>query len=87
MNTDQTTTGRNVAAVNAIGAELRRAQNLHREMASAHEGYAVILEELEELWLEVKKREPDLARMRGRLRPLSLATPGYGTRMDAWSRR
>lgn len=35
--------------------ELQRAISLHAPMASAHEGYAVILEELDELWDEVKK--------------------------------
>ena len=46
------------------GSELVRASKLHREFTSAHEGYAVILEELDELWDEVKKREPDIEKMR-----------------------
>lgn len=37
---------------------------LHCPFASAHEGYAVLQEEVEELWEEVKKREPDKVRMR-----------------------
>lgn len=44
--------------------ELLRAQGLHRPMASAHEGYAVLLEELDELWDEVRKKNPDKKRMR-----------------------
>lgn len=44
--------------------ELERARALHGPMVSAHEGYAVLLEELDELWAEVKKREPDKARLR-----------------------
>ena len=41
---------------NACFQELQRARLLHRQFNSAHEGYAVILEELDELWEEVKKR-------------------------------
>lgn len=34
--------------------EIRRAVSLHGPMKSAHEGYAVILEELDELWEHVR---------------------------------
>lgn len=37
-----------------IKAEVSRAMNLHAPMNSAHEAYAVILEELDEFWDEVK---------------------------------
>lgn len=45
--------------------ELDHAIAIHRPMHSAHEGYAVIKEELEELWNEIKKRNPnpDLLRL------------------------
>ena len=33
-----------------VQEELARAQELHEPFNSAHEGYAVILEELDELW-------------------------------------
>ena len=33
-------------------------------MHGPHEGYAVILEELDELWEEVKSQHPDRQRMR-----------------------
>lgn len=46
------------------GRELRRAQEKHGPMHGAHEGYAVILEELDELWDEVKAQKPDVAKMR-----------------------
>ena len=36
--------------------EVRSAMETHGDFRSAHEGYAVILEELDELWDEVKKR-------------------------------
>lgn len=37
-----------------ILAEFRRAEAKHKPMNSPHEGYAVILEELDELWAEIK---------------------------------
>ena len=43
-------------AIDEVADELIRALHRHAPMASAHEGYAVILEELDELWAEVKKR-------------------------------
>lgn len=53
-------------AVDDAKAELQRASGLFPAMSSAHEGYAVILEELDELkahvWLNQKKR--DLTAMR-----------------------
>jgi hypothetical protein len=36
--------------------EVRRAVSVHGPMKSHHEGYAVLLEEVDELWDEVKKR-------------------------------
>ena len=39
-----------------VGEELSRALRKHEKVNSAHEGYAVILEELDELWDEVKVR-------------------------------
>lgn len=33
-------------------------------MNTPHEGYAVILEELDELWVEIKKKKPDTQEMR-----------------------
>jgi phage terminase large subunit GpA-like protein len=47
-----------------VAAELESAQAKHGPMSSGHEGYAVILEELDELWEEVRKRKPDSALMR-----------------------
>jgi hypothetical protein len=42
-----------------IADELRRAVKKHGPMASAHEGYAVILEETDELWDEIKEQYPN----------------------------
>lgn len=49
-------------AIANVMAELEVAQGSFHPMASPHEGYAVILEELDELWVEVKA--DDRARMR-----------------------
>ena len=53
MYTDKTEVMRTVAG--AALQELQRASSLHKPFNSAHEGYAVILEELDELWEEVRK--------------------------------
>lgn len=52
--------------IGLIRDELCRAMELWSPMQSAHEGYAVILEELEELWEHVKKNQNkrDIAAMR-----------------------
>lgn len=39
-----------------VEEELKRARAKHGKMLSCHEGYAVILEELDEVWDEVKKK-------------------------------
>lgn len=39
-----------------VVAEFERATDKHGSLNSAHEAYAVILEEIEEVWEEVKKR-------------------------------
>lgn len=42
-----------------IADELQRAQAKWPAMNSAHEAYAVILEEVEEFWAEVRKKQTD----------------------------
>ena len=55
----------NVETIVAIvRAEVERATGLHGPMRSRHEGYAVLLEEVDELWDEVKKRNPDPVALR-----------------------
>lgn len=53
----------------AVSAELARAREHHKPLNSAHEAYAVILEELDEFKIEVwkKSRERDLTAMRSEL--------------------
>lgn len=52
--------------VNAVIGELHRASSLFPPFTSAHEGYAILLEEVDELWEEVKKspaqRDPEKLR-------------------------
>ena len=43
-------------SLNRIAAEVERAKRHGELFASLHEAYAVILEELDELWEEVKKK-------------------------------
>jgi hypothetical protein len=47
-----------------IEAELEKARSKHKPMNGPHEGYAVILEELDEMWDEVKRQAQDPVRMR-----------------------
>ena len=45
-------------AQNLIRDELRRARQLHQPFHSAHEAYAVMLEEMDEFWTTVKENHP-----------------------------
>ena len=46
--------------------ELIRARAMHRDMNSAHEAYAVILEELDEFWEEVRMKKENRSKERMR---------------------
>ena len=48
-------------AIAAAVAEIERARRKHTPLNSRHEGYAVILEELDELWDEIKADNNHLA--------------------------
>jgi NTP pyrophosphatase (non-canonical NTP hydrolase) len=52
--------------IGMVRDELEHAMDLWPPMQSAHEGYAVILEELDELWEEIKRNQNqrDLGKMR-----------------------
>ncbi len=54
------------AMSNLLNEELTAAVSQHGSMASAHEGWAVIKEEFDELWDEIKKkrelRDPNVMR-------------------------
>ena len=52
------------AALKLIGQEVMAARCTHPVFQSAHEGYAVLLEEIEELWEEVRKKRGTRTRER-----------------------
>ena len=43
----------------AITREINRATDMHGPINGLHEGYAIILEEFEEFWDEVKKKQKE----------------------------
>lgn len=47
-----------------ILVEIERSNEIYKAFNSPHEGYAILHEELDELWDEVKKKQPDKTRMR-----------------------
>ena len=53
---------------------------LHRPMRSAHEGYAVILEELDELWDEVKKNPSKHPRLKEAMRSEAIQVAAMAVR-------
>lgn len=64
------------AVIEQVRAELVAATSKFGSFASAHEGYAVILEELDELWDEVKADKAPGARDRMRHEALQVAAMG-----------
>jgi len=50
--------------INSIITELDRANKLYEPFNSPHEGYAIMLEEMDELFEEIKRKQPDKIRMR-----------------------
>jgi hypothetical protein len=47
-----------------VVAEYKKASAVHGAFNSAHEGYAVLLEEVDELWDEVKNRDLSIEKVR-----------------------
>jgi len=58
---------------NDLLQEFMLARQLHKQFGSPHEGYAMILEELDELWLEVKKRKAERSPERMRKEAIQVA--------------
>ena len=58
-------------AVDLVHAELIAAKKMFPPMTTLHYGYAVILEELDELWDEIKKKQPDTEILRKEARQVA----------------
>jgi pyridoxine/pyridoxamine 5'-phosphate oxidase len=56
MQSDQSNSTTRANFLDDVAAELEQARAVHAPIHSAHEGYSVILEELEEFWNEVKRK-------------------------------
>ena len=58
-----------LSAINGVTLELSRAVQKHGSMHGPHEGYAVILEELDEVWdiARMKRKNRDEAQLRKEL--------------------
>lgn len=54
------------AALSLVKAELSKALNKHSAMKSAHDGWAVIYEEVDELWDEVRVKQSQHSKQRMR---------------------
>lgn len=67
---------------NDVDRELRRAMAKHPAQNSLHEGYAVLLEEVDELWDEVKKRSAERSLDNVRLELIQIAAMAARTCVD-----
>jgi hypothetical protein len=59
--------------IREVEQELHRAVSIHGPMRSAHKGWAVIHEEMEELWDEVKKKQSKRSREKMREEAIQIA--------------
>ena len=65
--------------------ELERANNIHgTSLNSPHEGYAVILEELDELFEEIRKKQPNKSRMWEEAIQIGAMAIKFVMSMDKW---
>ena len=48
----------------AMAIEVKRARQIYPKFNSTHEGYAVMLEEIDELWDEIKQKKSSPAKLR-----------------------
>ncbi len=62
-----------LGVVAEVIVELRQAMLNHKPINSLHEGYGVILEELDEFWEEVRKQEKDRQSYRQRKEMIQVA--------------
>ena len=47
-----------------MAVEVKRAREMYPRFNSTHEGYAILLEEVEELWDEIKQKQSDNLKLR-----------------------
>lgn len=72
--------------IKSLTDELGRANRRYGStFTSAHEGYAVLLEELDELWDEVKKKHPDKYRMYEEAVQVGAMAMKFILSMDSWT--
>jgi hypothetical protein len=65
-----------------VAAEIKCARSKHKPINSAHEGYAVILEEVEEFWEEVMKKRKDRSADKMRAELVQIAAMAQRTYED-----
>ena len=71
--------------VREVVAELERATRKFGSFNSAHEGYAVLKEEVDELWDEIKKKSPDKTKLEAEAK--QVAAMGLRFAMDICGRK
>lgn len=69
-------------AIAAVLTELSKAVQKHKAMTTPHDGYAVILEELDELWDEVRVKQAKHSRERMRAEATQIAAMAVRFMMD-----
>lgn len=66
-----------------VAIEIDRARSRHDPINSVHEGYAVLLEKVEEFWAEVMKRTKDRSATKMRDELVQIAAMAQRTCEDA----
>ncbi|MDR3586289.1 MAG: hypothetical protein P4L59_13365 [Desulfosporosinus sp.] len=67
--------------------ELRRANRIYgTSFASSHEGYAVMLEELDELFEEIRQKHPDKERLREEAIQVGAMAMKFIMSIDHWAK-
>jgi hypothetical protein len=69
-------------AISMVNKETRVATVGNKPFNSCHEGYAVILEELDELWQEVKKKKHERDIIKLRIEAMQVAAMAIRFLMD-----
>jgi len=64
--------------------ELNRANKVYKPFNSAHEAYAVMLEEMDELFDEIRKKCPDKSRMRDEAIQVGAMAMKFIQSLDNW---